>query len=301
MRHLLLAVAMLVPPTAGVAQVVQGSIDPGMSRTQVIERLGAPASERAMNGFTYLLYENGCERTCGMSDLVTLQGDSVVDAIFRAAERRYTGESSSPTQGYHAQSRAALAVSREVPDSPARQRGSARGSAAGFALPAAWLGGAATPPTDPIPPVTVDSIVLDISAIPPRSAAPKPAAGNSILPAEWLSDTPPAASGAPAPAPVPPAAASRKSLLPAEWLGETPPAAAQPAVNADAPLPAAPAPKKQSLLPAAWLGETSGAAAPPAKPAPPARPDTTAKKPLLPAEWLTPPPPPAGTAPPPGA
>lgn len=71
-------------------------IDPGMSRDQVVAELGTPAVERRAGGFIYLFYSNGCERTCGMQDLVILQNGSVVDAIFRAKGRTYTGTSSSP-------------------------------------------------------------------------------------------------------------------------------------------------------------------------------------------------------------
>ena len=73
-------------------------IDPGMTRAEVVERLGKPATERASGGFTYLFFINGCERTCGMNDLVTLKGDSVIDAIFRAPQRTYSGRSTSPEQ-----------------------------------------------------------------------------------------------------------------------------------------------------------------------------------------------------------
>ncbi|HKG95056.1 MAG TPA: hypothetical protein VKA84_24275, partial [Gemmatimonadaceae bacterium] len=38
----------------------------------------------------------GCEKRCGMHDVVMLQNDAVVDAVFRSTSRRYTGESSSP-------------------------------------------------------------------------------------------------------------------------------------------------------------------------------------------------------------
>ena len=97
MRHLLLSVILFAALPAA-AQVASVQIDPGMTRAQVIERLGAPATERASNGFTYLFFINGCERTCGMNDLVTLRGDSVVDAIFRAPHRSYSGRSTSPEQ-----------------------------------------------------------------------------------------------------------------------------------------------------------------------------------------------------------
>jgi len=93
---LLLSFALTVAPPAMAQDVVQ--IDPGMTRAQVVERLGKPATERASGGFTYLFYINGCERTCGMNDLVTLKGDVVIDAIFRAPQRTYSGRSTSPEQ-----------------------------------------------------------------------------------------------------------------------------------------------------------------------------------------------------------
>ena len=71
-------------------------IDPGMSREQVLAELGPPAVERTAGRYVYLLYANGCERTCGMQDLVILQDGTVVDAIFRAPGRSYSGTSSSP-------------------------------------------------------------------------------------------------------------------------------------------------------------------------------------------------------------
>ena len=72
------------------------SIDSAMTRDEVLQRLGAPVGERASGSRTYLFYANGCERTCGMHDLVVLDGDQVIDAIFRSPSRRYTGRSSSP-------------------------------------------------------------------------------------------------------------------------------------------------------------------------------------------------------------
>ncbi len=80
------------------SQTGQGSptIDPGMTRAQVVAKLGEPMSTRTYDGHTYLLYKNGCERSCGMSDLVVLDSDKVVDAVFRSNARRYSGTSSSP-------------------------------------------------------------------------------------------------------------------------------------------------------------------------------------------------------------
>ena len=78
------------------AQAKIPSIDPGMTRAQVVERLGEPLSARSFESFTYLLYKNGCEKKCGMNDLVVLDSGKVVDAVFRSPLRKYTGTSSSP-------------------------------------------------------------------------------------------------------------------------------------------------------------------------------------------------------------
>lgn len=74
----------------------QAVIDPGMTRDQVVARLGAPAIERRTGDATFLFFTNGCERTCGMNDVVVLSKGAVVDAVFRSAKRRYSGTSSSP-------------------------------------------------------------------------------------------------------------------------------------------------------------------------------------------------------------
>jgi hypothetical protein len=72
------------------------SIDPGMSEAKVVEHIGQPDASRVAGDFKYLFYHNGCIKQCGMDDVVILQKDSVVDAVFRSAERSYTGKSSSP-------------------------------------------------------------------------------------------------------------------------------------------------------------------------------------------------------------
>ena len=96
-RVIVLSTALLIAiAAAGVQGAAAQSIDPGMTKGQVIERLGAPAAERSSGPYTYLFYQNGRERTAGMSDLVILQNGAVVDAIFRSAARQYTGSSSSP-------------------------------------------------------------------------------------------------------------------------------------------------------------------------------------------------------------
>jgi hypothetical protein len=78
------------------AQTGAGTIDPGMTRAQVIERLGKPATVRTYQGSTYLMYSNKCGKKCGMQDIVILDHDVVVDAVFRSPDRHYTGTSSSP-------------------------------------------------------------------------------------------------------------------------------------------------------------------------------------------------------------
>jgi hypothetical protein len=96
MRRVLTFTALLIAVAAAGAQgVAAQSIDPGMTKSQVIERLGAPHTERSAGAYTYLFYQNGVEYEAGMSDLVILQNDSVIDAIFRSG-RQYTGKSSSP-------------------------------------------------------------------------------------------------------------------------------------------------------------------------------------------------------------
>ena len=67
-----------------------------MTREQVVAKLGEPLSARSFDGHTYLLYRNGCEKKCGMNDLVVLDSGKVVDAVFRSANRKYSGTSSSP-------------------------------------------------------------------------------------------------------------------------------------------------------------------------------------------------------------
>ena len=86
-----LAFAVATPAEAQVA-----TIDPGMTRAEVVEILGRPVGERTVGQYMYLFYRNNCEIRCGMQDLVILQNDLVVDAIFRSSRRSYSGASSSP-------------------------------------------------------------------------------------------------------------------------------------------------------------------------------------------------------------
>jgi len=87
--------ALLMVAVAGSASA-QASIDRGMTRDQVVARLGKPTSEHSSGSATFLYYKNGQEKKMGMSDMVALDSGKVVDAVFRSSARRYTGRSSSP-------------------------------------------------------------------------------------------------------------------------------------------------------------------------------------------------------------
>lgn len=73
-----------------------GTIAPGMSVNDVESLWGPPAARRSAGSYTYLLYPNGCEHTCGTEDLVILQNNQVVDAVLRWRGHGYSGQSSSP-------------------------------------------------------------------------------------------------------------------------------------------------------------------------------------------------------------
>lgn len=73
-----------------------GTIAPGMGEDAVIAQWGPPSARRHAATFTYLHYPNGCELTCGTTDIVILQDGQVVDAVVRWAGHGYSGQSSSP-------------------------------------------------------------------------------------------------------------------------------------------------------------------------------------------------------------
>jgi hypothetical protein len=95
MRSLITAL-LLGGAAASLGAQTTATIDPGMTREQVVAKLGEPLSARAYDSHTYLMYKNGCEKTCGMNDLVVLDSGKVVDAVFRSSSRKYSGTSSSP-------------------------------------------------------------------------------------------------------------------------------------------------------------------------------------------------------------
>lgn len=84
------------PPPAAPSMTQSASIDSGMTRAQVVERLGKPAAASTRGPFTYLFYANGAEKEVGTADIVILDNDKVIDAIFRSPARTYSGKSSSP-------------------------------------------------------------------------------------------------------------------------------------------------------------------------------------------------------------
>ncbi|MFQ5704253.1 MAG: hypothetical protein ACE5HT_09545 [Gemmatimonadales bacterium] len=73
-----------------------GTINPGMSREEVIATWGEPVVERSNGNWSYLYFRNGCENACGTFDVVFLDGNQVVDAIVRGEGHTYSGVSSSP-------------------------------------------------------------------------------------------------------------------------------------------------------------------------------------------------------------
>jgi hypothetical protein len=95
------------------------TIDPGMTRAQVVAKLGEPLSAHSYDGHTYLLYKNGCEKKCGMNDLVVLDSGKVVDAVFRSSARHYSGTSSSPKMILAADAKRGAGAPMKVPDAPA--------------------------------------------------------------------------------------------------------------------------------------------------------------------------------------
>lgn len=73
-----------------------GTVNPRMTRDEVVAVWGAPATERTMGEWTYLYYRNGCEASCGTFDVVFLYNGQVVNAIVRGRGHTYGGASTSP-------------------------------------------------------------------------------------------------------------------------------------------------------------------------------------------------------------
>jgi hypothetical protein len=73
----------------------QVNVTPGASRADVIAQLGEPVAERTAGDFTLLFYQSGCAPTCAVNDVVVLQGDRVVDALFSTIPRAYAQDTAS--------------------------------------------------------------------------------------------------------------------------------------------------------------------------------------------------------------
>jgi len=113
MHRLLYLPCVLLAASLG-AQTV---INPGMTRADVVTALGKPLAERTSGTQTFLFYKNGVEKRVGMNDLVVLESDKVVDAVFRAPSRTYSGKSSSPVEVTAAAARAEGRKARTIRDS----------------------------------------------------------------------------------------------------------------------------------------------------------------------------------------
>ncbi len=108
-------------PPAASTQAEPRTIDPGMTREQVIAAIGKPKAERTVQDTpprTYLYYANKCEAKCG-SDYVLLEGGKVIEALFRNPSRRYS------------------AATRTLPDRETRPVRAGRGKPGTLATPAA--------------------------------------------------------------------------------------------------------------------------------------------------------------------
>jgi hypothetical protein len=128
-----LALAALCALAVPLAAQAPKSIDPGMSQAKVVERLGDPDASRTSGDFKYLFYHNSCIRTCGMDDVVILQKDSVVDAMFRSTDRSYTGKSSSPRAIPAEVAARTRPGARDIPSGEVVQAGNARSDTAASA------------------------------------------------------------------------------------------------------------------------------------------------------------------------
>lgn len=166
------------------AQSATATVDPGMTQKQVIEQLGKPAAIRTFQGSTYLLYSNKCGKSCGMQDLVILDHDSVVDAVFRSPDRHYTGTSSSPV-ATKPNARGARAGTLALPPSPP--------SAAERVAPGASRAPADSSKTSTSHP-PADSAMTSTSRAPADSAMTPPR--QAVAPYGKPSTTPPPADSA---------------------------------------------------------------------------------------------------------
>jgi hypothetical protein len=86
-RMMFLVAAALVLGAPAAAQ----TISQGMTTAQVRAALGEPVTVRSAGDWSYLYYLNGCAVRCGSDDVVFVQNDRVVAAVFRTDRRRFSG------------------------------------------------------------------------------------------------------------------------------------------------------------------------------------------------------------------
>jgi len=215
--RLLMRALLMCGAAASLGAQATTTIDPGMTREQVVAKLGEPLSVRSYDGHTYLLYKNGCEKTCGMNDLVVLDSGKVVDAVFRAPGRKYSGTSSSPRMFSQAEARrgtgtgAPLALpsgeaktkppvkaeTRAVPPPPKPVTAKAAPATTKAANPPAK-----TPAVTKAPPAAVTKA--------PATPAPKKTEAKTVTPPPPKANTAPAKKTEPAPPPKKPDAPATK-------------------------------------------------------------------------------------------
>lgn len=253
-RHVITALGLLALAAARPLLAQSASIDSAMTREQVVERLGAPASERSSGARTYLFYQNGCERTCGMHDLVVLEDGVVIDAIFRSPARRYTGRSSSPVAVPPARGRGATAGSGAAPARAASRSRAKKPEPARAALPSGTKAGGI---------VTGGDITGGAGPVPARTTGVAGAAGAA------------AAQGA-----QPGAANAGGARDDARQTRTLPGPVRVPSLPRDTLLPPPPGERGQRTLPGpakvpTLPRDTSVARPDSARPKPPARPDST--------------------------
>lgn len=150
-----------------------GTVAPGMSESQVYALWGAPTEVRHVGTRTYLFFPNGCERSCGTADIVTLDNGQVTDAIVRWPGHGYSGQSSSPRSG--PPTRGHKATPLTMPDTTKHDTTTAAPAASPAPAPAP-----APAPVDTVKPQTdslkpkPDSTAKPDSTVKPDSTKPKP-------------------------------------------------------------------------------------------------------------------------------
>ena len=115
---------------------------------------------------TYLFFPNGCERSCGTADIVTLDNGQVVDAIVRWYGHGYSGQSSSPKSGPPSRKRAG-GTPLTMPDTTKKDTTSSTPASSPAPAPAPAPADTIKPKTDSLKPKPDSTVKAD-------STKPKP-------------------------------------------------------------------------------------------------------------------------------